>query len=265
VFKRARPGGPQRQLTEIEAIYVSLIALEEKWRRQDEVSRILVVDDDPALLRVLSMGLGARGHVISTASTGRQAVTQVAMTAIDLVLLDLGLPDMDGLEVCRKMRATSNVPIIVLSADATEGRKIAALDGGADDYVVKPFGMGELEARIRLAARHWGEKVGVEETSPIVVGPLEIDLGKHRATMENKPVELTPREFDILAYLAHHAGKVMTHQMILTEVWGPGYMKDVHYLRVYVHRLRRILDDEHGAFLRTEPGIGYALVDPLSP
>jgi two-component system KDP operon response regulator KdpE len=223
--------------------------------------RILVVDDDPALLRVLSLGLGARGHTVHTASSGREALTQVAMTALDLVVVDLGLPDTDGLEVCRQVRAMSNVPIIVLSADGTEGRKIAALDGGADDYVVKPFGMGELEARIRLAARHRSEQRSGDEVARLVVGPLEIDLDRHRATMRDLPLELTPREFGVLTYLARHPGKVLTHQMILTEVWGPGYVSDVHYLRVYVHRLRRILDDEHGTFLRTEAGIGYALVD----
>ena len=226
--------------------------------------RILVVDDDPALLRVLSLGLGARGHTVHTASSGRDALTQVAMTALDLVVLDLGLPDTDGLEVCRQVRAMSDVPIIVLSADATEDRKIAALDGGADDYVVKPFGMGELEARIRLAARHRSESRADTAISSLVVGPLEIDLERHRAIMHRRPLELTPREFGVLAYLARHPGKVLTHQMILQEVWGPGYVKDVHYLRVYVHRLRRLLDDEHGTFLRTEAGIGYTLVDAPS-
>ena len=226
--------------------------------------RILVVDDDPALLRVLSLGLGARGHSVHTAATGRDALTQVAMTALDLVVLDLGLPDADGLEVCRQVREMSDVPIIVLSADATEDRKIAALDGGADDYVVKPFGMGELEARIRLAARHRSEPSTSASVSSLVIGPLEIDLDRHLATMRGKPLDLTPREFGVLAYLARHPGKVLTHQMILSEVWGPGYVKDVHYLRVYVHRLRRLLDDEHGTFLRTEAGIGYALADAPS-
>jgi two-component system KDP operon response regulator KdpE len=225
------------------------------------MSRILVVDDDAALLRVLSMGLGARGHVLHTAVNGRDALTEVAMTAIDVVVLDLGLPDMDGLEVCRRIREVSDVPVIVLSADATEGRKVAALDGGADDYVVKPFGMDELEARIRLAARHWDAHAAVSEPRPIEVGPLVIDGERHRATMRGVRVELTPREFDILSYLARHAGKVVTHQMILSEVWGPGYMKDTHYLRVYVHRLRRVLHDDKAEFLRTEAGIGYSLAD----
>ena len=228
------------------------------------MSRILVVDDDPALLRVLSMGLGARGHTVYTATNGREAVSQVAMTALDLVVLDLGLPDVDGLDVCHQVRALSDLPIIVLSADATEGRKVAALDGGADDYVTKPFGMAELDARLRLAARHWNEQRRAADVSSLEVGPLEIDLERHRATMRGALVELTPREFAILSYLARYPGKVLTHQMILSEVWGPGYVKDVHYLRVYVHRLRRILDDERGEFLRTEPGVGYVLVDAAS-
>lgn len=251
--------GTKWQRTDVNSISVRPIAFGGVEEGRDEVSRILVVDDDPALLRVLSMGLGARGHVMTTAKSGRDALAYVATAATDLVLLDLGLPDLDGLDVCRRIRATSDVPIIVLSADANEGRKIAALEGGADDYVVKPFGMGELEARVRLAARHWGERVTTDSISPIVLGPLEIDLDRHRATMAGSAVDLTPREFDILAFLAHHPGKVLTHQMILSEVWGPGYTKDVHYLRVYVHRLRRILEDERGEFLRTEPGVGYSL------
>jgi two-component system KDP operon response regulator KdpE len=227
------------------------------------MSRVLVVDDDPALRRVLTMGLGGRGHSVMTASNGHDALVSVGLSAIDIVLVDLGLPDMDGLEVCRNIRSVSDVPIVVLSADATEGRKIAALDGGADDYITKPFGMGELEARLRLAVRHWNEKNAIAATSSLEVGPLGVDLERHRATMDGTLVELTPKEFEILAYLARYPGKVLTHQMILSEVWGPGYTKDVHYLRVYVHRLRRLLGDDHGHFLRTEPGIGYSLVEQI--
>jgi two-component system KDP operon response regulator KdpE len=223
------------------------------------VARVLVVDDDPALLRVLSMGLGVRGHTVLTATNGRQALTKAATSTVDLVVLDLGLPDMDGLEVTRLLRAQSDVPIIVLSAEAAEGRKVAALDGGADDYMTKPFGLAELEARIRLAARHWNQRNADEPVSKFAVGPLEIDLERHRATMRGTPVDLTPREFELLAYLARYPGKVLTHRTILAEVWGPGYVDEVHYLRVYVHRLRRILGDEEGQFLRTEPGVGYAL------
>jgi two-component system KDP operon response regulator KdpE len=225
------------------------------------MSRVLVVDDDPALLRVLSMGLGARGHVVTGAASGHEALERLAVGAFDVVLLDLGLPDLDGLEVAREVRAMLDIPIIVLSADATEGRKIAALDGGADDYVTKPFGMGELDARLRLAARHWTGTHAPTASTTLQVGALVVDIERHRVTMGGALVELTPKEFDLLTYLARHPGKVLTHQMILSEVWGPGYMKDVHYLRVYVHRLRRLLGDEEGSVLLTEPGIGYALAD----
>jgi two-component system KDP operon response regulator KdpE len=169
---------------------------------------------------------------------------------------------MDGLEVCRAVRAMTNIPIIVLSADGTEERKIAALDGGADDYIVKPFGMGELEARLRVAERHWQERSGATTTPLIEVGPLVVDLERHRVEVDGTPVELTPREFDLLCYLAKYPGKVLTHRMILAEIWGPGYVDEVHYLRVYVHRLRRIIGDEAGAFLTTVPGVGYTLVTP---
>jgi len=225
------------------------------------VARVLVVDDDPALRRVLSLGLGARGHTVLGAPDGRRALAMAATTAIDVVVLDLGLPDLDGIDVCRRLRADGDLPIVVLSADAAEGRKVAALDGGADDYVTKPFGMEELDARLRLAARHFERRAQSGEPSLLEVGPLSMDLGRHRATMRGEPVELTPREFELLAYLARHQGKVLTHRMVLGEVWGPGYLDESHYLRVYVHRLRRVLGDEGGAFLRTEPGVGYALAD----
>jgi two-component system KDP operon response regulator KdpE len=212
------------------------------------------------------MGLGVRGHTVVTAVNGRQAIAKAATSAVDFVVLDLGLPDMDGLEVCRLLRAQSDVPIIVLSAEAAESRKVAALDGGADDYMTKPFGMAELEARLRLAARHWSQQnaPGAESVSVLEVGPLSIDLDRHRATMRGEALELTPREFELISYLARYSGKVLTHRTILAEVWGPGYVDETHYLRVYVHRIRRILGDEHGEFLRTEPGVGYSLDDSAS-
>ena len=229
------------------------------------MARVLVVDDDPALRRVLSLGLGARGHTVFGASDGRRALAAAATTAIDVVLLDLGLPDVDGLEVCRRLRETGDIPVIVLSADAAEARKVAALDGGADDYVTKPFGMDELDARLRLAARHFERRASAADAAPLAVGPFTIDVERHVATMHGESVELTPREFELLAYLACHAGKVVTHRMILGDVWGPAYVGEAHYLRVYVHRLRRALGDERGAFLRTEPGVGYALDPGGSP
>ena len=223
------------------------------------LGRVLVVDDDAALRRALSIGLSARGYSVSLARTGEEGVVQVALAQPDVVVLDLGLPDLDGVEVCRRIRAFSEVPVLVLSASGDEQAKVAALDGGADDYVTKPFSMPELEARLRVALRHArrGEPGGPTE---LVVGDLVVDLVHHQAARAGHPLELTAREFDLLAYLARHAGKVCTHHMILREVWGPQYQEETHYLRVYFHRLRRKLDDEEGQLLRTHPGIGYQLV-----
>lgn len=224
------------------------------------MARVLAVDDDSALLRVLRIGLVALGHDVLTASTGTQGISQAATGAPDVIVLDLGLPDMDGLDVCRRIRQWSAVPIIVLSADGTEDRKIAALDGGADDYMTKPFGMGELEARLRVALRH---RPGDSDDEPtdLTVGPLSLDLVRHVGRMNGDALDLTAREFDFLAYLARHAGKVSTHRMILEHVWGPRYGTENHYLRVYAYRLRRKLGDADGRFLRTLPGVGYELVD----
>jgi two-component system KDP operon response regulator KdpE len=228
------------------------------------VATILAVDDDQALLRVLRIGLSALGHDVLVASTGEQGISQAAVGAPEIIVLDLGLPDLDGMEVCRRIRHWSDVPIIVLSADGTEDRKIASLDGGADDYMTKPFGMGELEARIRVALRRRTSKPRAGETKDIAVGGLELDLVHHEAHMEGRPIELTTREFDLLVFLARNAGKICTHRMILEHVWGPHYGTESQYLRVYVYRLRRKLGDEKGEFLRTYPGVGYQLVDEES-
>jgi len=229
------------------------------------MARVLAVDDDQALLRVLRIGLGALGYEVQVASTGEQGISLAAVGAPDVIVLDLGLPDLDGLEVCRRIRQWSDVPVIVLSADGTEDRKIASLDGGADDYMTKPFGMGELEARLRVALRHRGVERDGEETKHIAVGALEIDLVHHEAHLAGRPVDLTAREFDLLAYLARHAGKICTHRMILEHVWGPHYGSETQYLRVYAYRLRRKLGDERGDFLRTHAGVGYQLVDDHGP
>ncbi|HEY5025367.1 MAG TPA: response regulator transcription factor [Acidimicrobiales bacterium] len=229
------------------------------------MATILAVDDDQALLRVLRIGLSALGHDVLVASTGEQGISQAAIGAPDLVVLDLGLPDIDGMEVCRRIRQWSAVPIIVLSADGTQDRKIASLDGGADDYMTKPFGMGELEARIRVALRHRAVEHSDDEAKDIVVGALELDLVHHEARIRGRAVELTTREFALLVFLARHAGKVCTHRMILEQVWGPHYGTETQYLRVYIYRLRRKLGDEKGELLRTNPGVGYQLVDERSP
>jgi two-component system, OmpR family, KDP operon response regulator KdpE len=223
------------------------------------VVRVLAVDDDSALLRVLRIGLVSLGYDVLTAATGAQGISQAAVGAPDVVVLDLGLPDMDGLDVCQRIRQWSAVPIIVLSADGTEDRKIAALDGGADDYMTKPFGMGELEARLRVALRHRPAEDGQDEPTTVVVGPLALDLVRHEGHMDGRALDLTTREFDLLAYLARHAGQVCTSRMILEHVWGPRYFTENHYLRVYAYRLRRKLGDTDGTFLRTLPGVGYEL------
>jgi two-component system KDP operon response regulator KdpE len=222
-------------------------------------ARILLVDDDDALLRALRIALGARGHEVVLARTATEGVAQASLTAPDVVVLDLGLPDLDGVEVCRRIRQWSQVPIIVLSAAGNEERKVAALDAGADDYVTKPFGMPELEARLRAALRRSMAAEAPARTAEIRVGPLEVDLVHHMARLDGTDLDLTGREFDLLAYLARHAGKICTHQMILRGVWGSGYGSEAHYLRVYAHRLRKKLGAA-GSMLRTQPGIGYQLM-----
>jgi two-component system KDP operon response regulator KdpE len=218
----------------------------------------LVIDDDRALLQALRVGLSARGHEVSVAIAGEEGLSKVALVDPEVVVLDLGLPDLDGLEVLHRIRQWSAVPVIVLSATGLESRKVAALDGGANDYVTKPFGMAELEARIRTAIRvhHQGAS---EDDNQLVVGPIALDLVHHEVRLDGKPVELTAREFDLLAYLARHAGKVCTHQMILEQVWGDSYGTEAEYLRVYIYRLRRKLGDSEGRLIHTSTGIGYSL------
>ncbi len=223
------------------------------------MARILVVDDDRSLLRALRIGLTARGYDVAEARTGADGVAQVSLTSPDVVVLDLGLPDLDGVEVCRRIRQWTQVPVIVLSAAGSEERKVVALDAGADDYVTKPFGMAELEARLRVALRRTSAATP-DQPAELVVGRIEVDLVHHMARLDGTPLDLTGREFDILAFLARHAGKVCTHQMILHEVWGAGYGGEGHYLRVYAHRLRRKLGGA-GHLLRTQPGVGYQLLE----
>jgi two-component system KDP operon response regulator KdpE len=222
------------------------------------MAHVLVVDDDPALLRALGIALHAAGHRVSTAPDGEKGLARAARFSPEVIVLDLGLPDIDGLEVCRRIRSWSDVPIVVLSATHTEDRKVAALDGGADDYVTKPFGTAELEARIRAALRH--RQAHAEPSSEtIAVGSLELDLNRRVASVAHTAVELTSKEFDVLAFLAANASKVCTHQMILTAVWGTGYSREAQYLHAYVHRLRQKLGDRAGLAIKTAPGIGYVL------
>lgn len=222
--------------------------------------RVLIVDDEAAILRFLRASLTANDYEVIEATTGAEAVKRATAEAPDLILLDLGLPDMDGKEVVRLLREGSQTPIIVVSARAREAEKIEALDLGADDYVNKPFGMGELLARLRAALRH---AVAREVPAPIVqIGPVTIDLVKRMVTRQGERLILTRKEYDLLAVLVAHAGKVVTHRQLLQSVWGPAHVEDAAYLRVYIGQLRRKLepDPDARALIETETGVGYRLL-----
>ena len=224
--------------------------------------RILVVDDEPQIRRALRAALQAEGYAVELAENGGQALDRVAADPPDLVILDLGLPDIDGADVCARLRGWSQVPVIVLSVREAEREKVRALDLGADDYLVKPFGIAELLARIRASLRRAREEVG----QPTVRHEdLVIDLARHRVHRGDAEIHLTPTEYDLLAYLATHRGKVLTHQMILHRVWGPEYDGEVQYLRVFVSQLRRKIepDPRNPRFLLTELGVGYRFPDPV--
>ena len=227
---------------------------------------VLVVDDEPAILRALSAALRARGHEVVTATNGQQAIDRCATEDPAAVILDLGLPDIDGIEVCRRIRQWSDVPIIVLTAEGADERKVAALDDGADDYVTKPYSTPELLARLRVALRHRGSRgPGGDggDSARYTVGDLRIDVAHHTVEVAGRPVNLTPKEFAFLALLARHPARVLTHRAILEEVWGPEYDRETQYLRVYASQLRKKLgDDPARPHLVTEPGVGYRLVDP---
>jgi two-component system KDP operon response regulator KdpE len=224
--------------------------------------QILVIDDDPGLLSVCSVGLQALGHTVRTAETGEEGISQAALHAPDVIVLDLGLPDLDGLVVCKRIRIWSEVPIIVLSADGSEDRKVDALEHGADDYMTKPFGLRELHARVQVALRHHRPEDGEETPAQLDVGALHLDLVHREATFHGRPLDLTPRELDFLAFLARHAGKICTRRMILESVWGPQYASELQYLKVYAYRIRRKLGDEGGQILQSDPSVGYRLMPP---
>jgi len=219
---------------------------------------ILVIDDEPQILRALKTILGEKDFKVSTASTGEAGLALAAANPPDIVILDLGLPDMDGFEVCSRLREWTQCPIIVLSVRESERDKVAALDKGADDYLVKPFGIEELLARVRVALRHAGGAKGSKKTR-IKAGPIDIDLAWHIVRLNGEEVKLTATEYKLLAYLAANAGRVLTHQAILSHVWDPADADHVEYLRVYMRQLRKKLeaDPERPEFIITEPGVGY--------
>jgi len=220
------------------------------------VTRVLVIDDEEPLLRALRINLQAHGYEVSTAADGASGLAAMARDRPDALILDLGLPDMDGTEVICGARGWTSVPIIVLSASGQEARKVAALDAGADDYVTKPFGMGELLARLRAAVR----RTQPAPDEPVVANPhFTVDLAAKRVSRADGDVRLTPTEWQLLEVLVRHREKLVTQAQLLTEVWGPQYRTEGHYLRVYMAHLRRKLEPDPSAprYLRTEPGMGY--------
>jgi two-component system, OmpR family, KDP operon response regulator KdpE len=224
--------------------------------------RVLVIDDEPQILRALRTSLRAAGYEVTSAGTAAEALTVAALQPPEAVILDLILPDGNGTEVCRELRKWTTAPVIVLSAVGEEQDKIEALDAGADDYVTKPVGLDELLARLRATLRR-----ALPSTEPLVtVGELEIDLGKQELRVAGKPVHLTPHQFGLLRVFARNAGKLLTHRMLLQEVWGPGYSAESNLLRVHMAQLRRKIEPDPGTprYLLTEPGAGYRLVDPAT-
>lgn len=223
--------------------------------------RVLVVDDEPQIRRLLRVSLSAQGFEVAEAATAREAVEQLALATPAVIVLDLGLPDRDGQALIPDLRALSRAPIIVLSVRADEREKVRALDAGANDYVVKPFGMPEFIARLRAALRvqHPTAAAAVYK-----VGELEVDVARHRVAVAGVPIKLSRREFDLLAMLVAHPGRFVTHRQLLRQVWGPGHEEDTQYLRVYVRQLREKLGDDPARprFIENEPGVGYRLLEP---
>ena len=223
---------------------------------------MLVVDDEPQFLRALATSLRGAGYEVETAETAAAALTAAALRPPDAVVLDLLLPDQKGTDVCRELRTWSDAPIVLVSAVGDEDEKIAALDVGADDYVTKPFAIGELLARLRAVLRRAGQP-----GEPVLrLGPLTIDLEKSLVAVDGEPVHLTPHEFRILRLLAQNEGKLLTHRTILREVWGPAYGEESNYLHVYVSQLRRKLEPDPAKprYILTEPGAGYRFVTPAT-
>jgi len=222
---------------------------------------IVLIEDEPQIRRFLRVTLAGQEYRLFEAVTGADGLVEAATRQPDVVIVDLGLPDMDGIEVIRRLREWTAVPIIVLSARGQEGDKVAALDAGADDYVSKPFGVGELLARIRVALRHAAGALRGGDDALFAVGDLRVDLARRHVFVGGQEVHLTPIEYKLLTTLVRHAGKVLTHGQLLKEVWGPSHGEEAHYLRVYMAQLRRKLeaDPTRPRYLLTEPGVGYRL------
>jgi two-component system KDP operon response regulator KdpE len=228
---------------------------------EDDGRLVLLIEDEAAIRRLLRTALVAHGYRLIESTTGEDGLQRAAMRMPDLVIVDLGLPDIDGIEVIRRLREWSATPIIVLSARAQERNKVAALEAGADDYVSKPFGVAELVARMRVAWRHAAREAASGDEPVFSVGDLTIDRAHRRVSVGGRDVHLTPHEYQLLGALARHAGKVLTHQQLLKEVWGLASMEQAHYLRVYMGQLRRKLEENPARprYLLTEPGVGYRL------
>jgi len=224
----------------------------------DKDPLILLIDDEPQILRALKTILGANHFRILSATTGEQGLALAASQSPDMIILDLTLPDMDGIAVCEQIREWTTTPIIILSVCDNEKDKVAALDKGADDYLTKPFGIEELLARIRVALRHSEQSIGNKETV-IVAGPVSVDLARHLVTLNGEEIKLTATEFKLLAYLAAHADRVLTHQIIMSHVWGFVESDHIEYLRVYIGQLRKKIEvnPDDPQILITDPGIGY--------
>jgi len=221
---------------------------------------ILLIDDELPIRRFLRVALGGDGYRLLEAETGEQGLRLAAQQPPDLVILDLGLPDIDGQTVLRRLREWLQAPIVILSVRDQDQQKIDALDGGADDYLTKPFSTGELLARIRVALRHAAGPTNNEESSVFVSGDLKVDLAARRVFVQKNEVHLTPLEYKLLTTLVRHAGKVLTHRFLLKEVWGPHHTQETHYLRVFIAGLRRKIHDSlPPRYLLTEPGVGYRL------
>lgn len=229
--------------------------------------RILIVDDDPAILRLLSTNLKARGYEIYTAVDGEESLEAVQKDFIDLIILDLMMPKVDGVEVCRRIRQWSDVPIIILSARGDENDKVKCLELGADDYLTKPFGIAELLARIKTAFRHRGDPTVSPAQSTFVCDGMEINFAKRRVTVDGREITLTPTEYALLQHLAVNSDKVLTHSMLLQSVWGNEYSSEKEYLRVFVGRLRRKLepDPKNPRYIQTIPGVGYHISSTPAP